>query len=93
MDIATPGELLPVIKSVSTALGKVMSVMLSEDKTPGAVSTNNTNDTMDSNMGTTEDPCLALPPIDMINANKPGVVEYETDIGDSGIINVLKNII
>ena len=31
---------------------------------------------------TQENPCDAIPPIDKANADKPGAVEYDTDIGD-----------
>ena len=84
MDIATPADLIPIIESVAKTLGKIMDVMLSEDEANVPLSTNITNDTTGDNSDTiNEDPCSALTPIDKINADKPGVVEYETDIGDS----------
>ena len=79
MEVATPDELLPAIESVATTVGLIMNTMLSVEDT----ASDNANSTNDPLSDTTEDPCLAISPIDKINADKPGVVEYETDIGDS----------
>ena len=87
MDVATPGELVPAIESVAKTVGLIMNMMLKGTATSGtSVSGNDTKTTSansDTVQDTTDDPCLAIPLIDQINADKPGVVEYETDIGDS----------
>jgi hypothetical protein len=87
MDVATPGELVPAIESVAKTVGLIMNMMLKGTTTSGnSVSGNDTKTTSansDTVQDTTDDPCLAIPLIDQINADKPGVVEYETDIGDS----------
>ena len=94
MKIATPADLIPIIESVAKTLGKIMNVMLSEDENTVPLSTNSTNDTSGGDSDVIiEDPCLALSPIDKINADKPGVVEYETDIGDSRKDFFMKQII
>ena len=100
MDVATPGQLTPAIQSIAQTLGVIMNIMLSEDDSSAAVptttssvnDTNTTTETTESVSATSEDPCLALSPIDKINADKPGVVEYETDIGDSGRIGCVQEI-
>lgn len=72
MEVASPDLIVPPAVAVTKACGKVLETML-----PG-VPEPSENDTADA------DPCASLAPIDKANADKPGVVEYETDIGDSG---------
>ena len=89
MDVVTPGELIPAITSIAKTVGLIMDIMLGVDNSAASsitMSTNDTNttsDTSDDGQDASDDPCLAISPIDKINADKPGVVEYETDIGDS----------
>ena len=86
MDVATPGELIPAITSIAKTVGLIMDIMLGVDNSAASsitMSTNDTNTTSDDAQDASDDPCLAISPIDKINADKPGVVEYETDIGDS----------
>ena len=73
MEVASPDTVIDPAVAVTSACGKVLETMLPSMPEP---SENATEDA---------DPCAALAPIDKANADKPGVVEYETDIGDSGI--------
>ena len=73
MEVASPTDLIDPITSIASMLGIVLETMLGIE--PNKVSKNTTD----------MDPCGAIAPIDQANADKPGVVEYETDIGDSGI--------
>ena len=69
MDVASPLDLIPPVTAIASSLGRVLETMLPSTPEPS----NDTN----------ADPCKAIAPIDKANADKPGVVEYETDIGDS----------
>lgn len=84
MDVATPGELVPAIESVAKTVGLIMNTMLEDKNNPS--SSDNSNSSSGSDIDISEDPCSAVTLIDQINADKPGVVEYETDIGDDGKI-------
>ena len=75
MDVATPSALLSPITSVASTLGTVLEKMLPAPPPPNR------------NSNSSDNPCGDISPVDKANADKPGVVEYETDIGDSGIIN------
>ena len=81
MDVATPGELVPAIESVAKTVGLIMNTMLEDKNNPSSSDNSNSSD-----VDISEDPCSAVTLIDQINADKPGVVEYETDIGDDGKI-------
>ena len=80
MDVATPGELLPAIASVAKTVGLIMNTMIGGPTGNGKES----NSSSSEEAAGSDDPCQAVSLIDKINADKPGVVEYETDIGDSG---------
>ena len=84
MDVATPGELLPAIESVAKTVGLIMNTMLEDKSNPG--NSDSENSTSETAIDIAEDPCAVVTLIDQINADKPGVVEYETDIGDEGKI-------
>ena len=76
MDVASPTDLLAPVSSIASNLGTIMETMLGSPSSPEP--SEGSNDT------TNGDPCKSIAPIDKANADKPGVVEYETDIGDSG---------
>ena len=85
MDVATPSEIQPAITSVASTVGTILDKMLSgggEGVSGGSGGGNSTgNDTAAA--AAEDDPCASVPIVDKLNADKPGVVEYETDIGDS----------
>ena len=70
--MASPDLVIPPAVAIARSGGKVLETMLPSVPEPSE------NETADA------DPCGSLAPIDKANADKPGVVEYETDIGDSG---------
>ena len=74
MDVASPFEIVPAATSVANTVGTIMDVMAAAaGRTPPPPKNGN---------GTSEDPCGKLSAIDKVNADKPGVVEYDTDVGD-----------
>ena len=76
MDVASPTDLLDPVNSIAKTLGIVLETMLGSPSS--SEPSEGSNDTSNG------DPCKSIAPIDKANADKPGVVEYETDIGDSG---------
>ena len=68
--IAEPSQLLPTMTSMATTIGTLLE---------GIMGTSNVESNEDS---TAEELCSHLVPIDTASADKPGVVEYDTDIGD-----------
>ena len=76
MEVASPLDLISPATSIASSVGIVLETMLGSPASPEPG--DGANDTADA------DPCKSLAPIDKANADKPGVVEYETDIGDSG---------
>ena len=68
--IAEPSQLVPTMTSMATAIGTLLE---------GIMGTSNVESSEDS---TAEELCSHLVPIDTASADKPGVVEYDTDIGD-----------
>ena len=74
MEVPSPDELIPPIKSAAENFGTILETMLGIPQPPAEVGNS-----------TDENPCKSLAPIDKANADKPGVMEYETDIGDSGM--------
>ena len=70
LDIATPEELVPVTESILTTVGTLLDSIQA------------TANLEVSENSTVEDVCGSLNPIDKVSADKPGVMEYDTDIGD-----------
>ena len=68
--IGEPSQLIPTMTSMATTIGTLLE---------GIMGTSNVEATEDS---TAEELCSHLVPIDTASADKPGVVEYDTDIGD-----------
>ena len=79
MDVATPGDLLPAVESVAGTIGQLLNLMLGDKSGSLALGQNETKSFDDDNA---DDPCVEIPLIDQVNADKAGVVEYETDVGD-----------
>ena len=78
MDIASPQEIVPAATSVASTVGTIMDVMAAAaGRGPAPVKDKN-----GAENGTSDDPCGKLSAIDKVNADKPGVVEYDTDVGD-----------
>ena len=87
MDVSTPDDLKAPIKSIAKTAGTIMQVLLGVGMQLPELSPNKTsNDT--SEEGGPVDPCDLVPPIDKANADKPGAIEYDTDIGDDSKHNV-----
>ena len=77
MEVSSPQELIPAVTSVAETVGQIMTIMADTAGGGDAAKKNTTgNGTAD------EDPCASLPAIDKANSDKPGVVEYDTDVGD-----------
>ena len=70
LDVATPEELVPVTESILKTVGTLLDSIQS------------TANLEVSENSTVEDICGSLNPIDIVSVNKPGVMEYDTDIGD-----------
>jgi hypothetical protein len=85
MELASPQELVPAATSVAATVGLIMDIMAAAaGRGPEPENKNATGNGTDS-----DDPCAALSAIDKVNADKPGVVEYDTDVGDN--INMVVN--
>ena len=82
MDVATPSEITPAITSVASTVGTILDKMLSGGDSGSGSAAGNTTGNATAAAGE-DDPCASVPVVDKLNADKPGVVEYETDIGDS----------
>ena len=80
--MATPQDLLGFIESTASTLGLVLEEFLGEKESKPKNKNNTSNQTDESKME--DDLCSNMKVIDLFNADKPGAVEYETDIGDSG---------
>ena len=79
MDVASPDEILPTISAVVETVGQIMNVMLDGGGGGDGAAKNSTTEV---------DPCSLIPAVDKENADKPGVVEYDTDIGDDPSMQV-----
>ena len=77
MEVADPSSLVPPIEAVIESLGVVLDTFLGPPESKEST----------ENVNISANPCDLLAPIDKANADKPGVVEYETDIGDSSMKN------
>ena len=92
MEVSSPQELLPVMESIMETVGSVLGGMLGGGRSEEEGAENdNTTDTSDPCSGVSSSALelfqyflvYQVSVIDKINADKPGVVEYETDVGDS----------
>ena len=68
--IADPSQLVPTMTSMTNTIGTLLQ---------GIMGTSNVKAGENS---TAEELCSHLVPIDKASADKPGVVDYDTDIGD-----------
>ena len=68
--ISEPSQIAPAMTSMTKAIGTLLE---------GIMKTSNIQAKEDS---TADEVCSQLTPIDTVSADKPGVVEYDTDIGN-----------
>ena len=68
--VSEPSQITPALTSMTKAIGTLLE---------GIMSTSNVEPNKDSSA---DEVCSQLNPIDTVSADKPGVVEYDTDIGN-----------